>query len=410
MRKFIAAFLVVTCVTLSAFSQSSVPDEAFEQSYQVSIQSVIAAYNRKDYVASNAELVRFLQKFKVLSADIKQKYKGALVNQYYSLSCVNALSGNKNKAILYLDSAVQNGFGNYKNMMADTDLDGLRGDTQFKTVVEKIRARGDYSYILQKSGMYDQKDKRVALKFTYQDSNAPELVKFRKNYKLDSVSGNGDETSRFKNLLFWVHNSVKHDGSIDNPKNKNAVDLLEICKKEDRGLNCRMMATILKDAYQAMGYKSRMVTCMPKDTTDLDCHVITIVWSEKMDKWVWMDPTFNAYVSDAQGTLLNVEEVRTKLIAGEPLVLNEDANWNNKKKYTREYYLDYYMSKNLYWISCDVKNEWDAETRSAGKPLIEDIHLYPGGFSKIKGDKLSDQTGITYATSNAAYFWAKPGK
>ena len=58
------------------------------------------------------------------------------------------------------------------------------------------------------------------------------------------------------------------------------------------------MATILKDAYQAMGYPARTVTCMPKDTADFDCHVITVVWSKQQQKWIWMDPTFNAYVSD----------------------------------------------------------------------------------------------------------------
>lgn len=410
MKKIVVVFVMMSSLTFSAFSQSSTVSNELEQAYRGSYQSVMVAYKQKDYVAAETELLKFRDKFISMSADIQRNYPGVMANQYYSLSCVNALNGNKNKALLYLDSAVRNGYSNYKNMLTDTDMDGLRGEAHFKTVLQQIRERGDYGYILQKSGAYHLNDKRVAVKFTYQDPNATELVKFRKQYKLDSVSGSGDEISRFKNLLLWVHNIVRHDGNSGNPIHKNAVDLIEICKKEDRGVNCRMMATVLRDTYQAMGFKSRTVTCMPKDTTDVDCHVITVVWSETKNKWLWMDPTFNAYVSDAQGSLLNVEEVRAKLIAGDPLVLNGDANWNNKDKKTKEDYLDYYMSKNLYWINCDVKNEWDIETRGIGKPLLEVVHLYPGGFTRIKGDKVTDKKDITYATNNAVYFWAKPDK
>ena len=34
-------------------------------------------------------------------------------------------------------------------------------------------------------------------------------------------------------------------------------------------------------------------------------------------------------------------------------VLNEEANWNNQQKITKEYYLDSYMAKNLYSIKAD---------------------------------------------------------
>ena len=49
-----------------------------------------------------------------------------------------------------------------------------------------------------------------------------------------------------------------------------------------------------------------------------------------------MDPTFNAYVKDEHGNLLSIAEVRERLITDQPLYLNEDANWNNKSKQTKE--------------------------------------------------------------------------
>lgn len=40
------------------------------------------------------------------------------------------------------------------------------------------------------------------------DSN---LVQLRKHFNLDSIAGSGDEISKIKNLLYWVHNIVPHD-------------------------------------------------------------------------------------------------------------------------------------------------------------------------------------------------------
>lgn len=410
MRKFLSVLLVLSCVTLALYSQTAAVADEFAQPYQVFNQLQKNALAKKDYKEAEKQIISFSNQFKGMSADTQKKYAALIPSNYYNLSCINALSGNKNKAILYLDSAFQNGYRNYKHTLTDSDLDGLRNEEQFKIVLLKIREKDDFNYVLQKSGAYNNNDKRTPAVFTYQNADAPELVRFRKQYKLDSVSGNGDEISKIKNLLLWVHNVVRHDGNDpNNPNRKNAIDLIEICKKEDRGINCRMMATILKDAYQAMGFKSRAVTCMPKDTTDLDCHVINVVWSKTLAKWIWMDPTFNAYVSDEKGNLLSIEEVRDKLIAGDALVLNDDANWNNKEKKTKEDYLDYYMSKNLYWINCNVKNEWDIETPGAGKAPVETINLYPGQFTTLQGDQQAGKTRVSYATNNAAYFWAKPG-
>lgn len=38
------------------------------------------------------------------------------------------------------------------------------------------------------------------------------LAATREYFNLDSVAGNGDDVSRIKNLLYWVHNNIPHDG------------------------------------------------------------------------------------------------------------------------------------------------------------------------------------------------------
>ncbi|WEK18267.1 MAG: transglutaminase domain-containing protein [Candidatus Pedobacter colombiensis] len=382
---------------------------AFTSFVSACSKSIKEATAAKDYAKGLAIINEVLARYNELSPELKKEYQSYVPNIYYYLARFTALEGQKEKAIAYFGQAVDAGYSNYAHAVKDSDLDRLRKDKRFRDALQRLREKGDYGNILKISGAYNVAQNVGLPTFSYQEASAPELVAFKNQFNLDSISGNGDEISKFKNLLYWAHNVVRHDGSSDNPKSRNAIDLIAVCKKENRGVNCRMMATILKDAYQAMGFKSRMVTCMPKDTADFDCHVINVVWSRSLNKWLWMDPTFNAYVSDNKGNLLSIEEVRARLINGSPLVLNDGANWNNQEKKTKENYLDYYMSKNLYWLKCAVKSTWDLETRKGEKQFIEYVNLYPGKYSTIQQQtKKISGDNISYATNNPNYFWQKP--
>lgn len=96
------------------------------------------------------------------------------------------------------------------------------------------------------------------------DSN---LIAVKEYFKLDSVAGTGNELSKIKNILTFIHNKIKHDGQHGNPKHLNSIALAEACKDGSRGLNCRGLATVLNECYLAMGFKSRFITCMPKNTS-----------------------------------------------------------------------------------------------------------------------------------------------
>lgn len=319
---------------------------------------------------------------------------------YYNIACYRALMNKKQKAVEAFSKAVQNGWINYAYTIKDKDLDNIREEKQFVALVEKIRIESDYLNILKQAGGYSNKADSLLPKFTYSPPNDRNLVRVREFFNLDSIAGNGDEISKIKRLLYWAHNVVRHDGRSPNPKSKNAIDLVTICRKEDRGINCRMIAQMLNECYLAMGFKSRYVTCLPQKYVD-DCHVINLVYSNTLDKWVWMDPTFNAYVMDENGILLGIAEVRERLISGAPLQMNEDANWNNKKRETKEHYLDFYMTKNLYRMECVLRYGYNTETQAEGKSLSPTMTLYPSSAPEIK--EKQERT-----TDNAEYFWQAP--
>ena len=267
--------------------------------------------------------------------------------------------------------------------------------------------------MLKAAAAYDTTDQRFVPKFGYQLASDTNLQRIRRELKLDSIAGNGSELSKIFNLMHWVHNLVKHDGNSNNPTLKNAIDLIRVCKQENRGVNCRMLATILNECYLSLGIRSRYITCMPKETQFDDCHVINMVFSRQLDKWIWIDPTFDAYVMDEKGQLLGIQEVRERLIQGKPLILNADANWNRGSLQTRENYLEQYMAKNLYRLQTPLVSEYDTETWKSGKQ-VSYVELLPlDGVEQLPQHKTqtNTSTGVIftyYKTNNPAIFWAKP--
>jgi len=286
----------------------------------------------------------------------------------------------------------------------------LKGKDSART---QIKYKPSQLEILKNAGKYDYTDNRFVPKFTYQSSENSNLQRIRQDLKLDSIAGKGSELSQIFNLLQWVHNLVRHDGSSDNPTLKNAIELIKICKVENRGVNCRMLATILNECYLSLGIKSRYITCMPKETNFDDCHLINMVYSKELEKWIWIDPTFDSYVMDEKGNLLGIQEVRERLVKGLPLVLNADANWNRENLQTKEDYLYNYMAKSLYRLQTPLNSEYDTETWKSGKEVTY-IELLPiDGIEQTpqKKEQTNNSTGVKfiyYKTNNPNLFWTKP--
>lgn len=372
-------------------------------------------YEKRDVKGYTALLETWLERYHQLPDTVRKQYNRYLANAYYNLSCTYALLGNKKLALDWLDKSIQAGHYNYSHMMKDTDLESIRQEPRFAALLQPLRATGDYLYILQRAKDYNEKDKRPLPSFTYQAARDTPLTALRKAFQLDSIAGKGHDVSKVLNVLHWVHELIPHDGNHENPAVRNAMQLITICRKESRGLNCRGLATVLNECYLALGFASRLVTCLPKDSlgTDPDCHVINMVYVPSLKKWIWADPTQDAYVMNEKGELLGIEEVRERLIRNEPLILNPTANWNHRSSTTKEDYLYRYMAKNLYILQSPVNSTWNMEAPEAGK-TIRYIQLLPLDYFKQSPDvkeSTSQKSGTTYQffnTNNPAAFWQLP--
>lgn len=327
---------------------------------------------------------------------------------YYNYACYSSLTWKRSKALQAFEKYTQYVVDkktevNLLHINSDTDLDPIRKNKKFIEYMEKIKLYGDYVQKLKDASSYWNGTTPEAIRFRYMEPNDSNLVFLRQHYKLDSIAGAGDELSKIKNLLHWVHEVVRHDGGSYNPDIKNTHAMIELCKKENRGVNCRMMAQMLTEVYLSMGFKARFVTCLPRDFIN-DCHVITTVYSCTLNKWVWVDPTFDAYVTDENGTMLSISEVRSRLRKDLELRLNDYANWNHQIKQTKEDYLDRYMAKNLYYIECIEESRYNAETKEDGRTYRYYV-LMP--YKELDKETISISR-MSIRSADEEWFWQSP--
>ena len=318
---------------------------------------------------------------------------------YYDLACCYAVSKQKKQALKALEQAVALGYKDYNNMLYDNDLTSLRKDKTYQALLTAVKEKTPL-HVLRKSASYAKDSVRLDVKFTYMPKDDYRLSVVRDYLKLDSVAGQGDELSKIINLLHFIHDEMPHNGNHRAFAEMDAIDLYNYVKTTGEGVNCRQLAISLCEVYLSMGIPARYVTCMPADPNDGECHVINAVWSSQLQKWLWIDPTNDAWVMDENGTMLSIAEVRERLINDQPLVLCETANWNHESQQTKEYYLDYYMAKNLYYFVCKKYSRFNPESDYRPNPAEEDIRLIPVGF--VNNNWKCD------TTNDPDFFWAKP--
>ena len=405
---------ILVCMSFGSFGQGK-PDKNFERFAMKEDSLFRLDYRKRNVKDYQKQLSRFLTRYNKLPDSTQKYYSGNLVSGYYNLSCTYSILNDKQPALEYLKKAIQAGWYDYDHICQDKDLDNIRNEQEFQSMVTPLRFVSDYMFILKKAEKYNPSDNRSLPKWTYQSADNPNLVALRKAFNLDSIAGQGSDVFRMINLMQWVHYLVPHDGEKGNPVVENAMSMIKECHRDHKTLNCRGLALVLNECYLAMGYKSRIVTCLPKDSLkmDQDCHVIDIVYSDSLKKWLWMDPTFDGYVMKENGDPLGIEEVRERIIHDKPLIINPDMNWNRQVSETKQYYLYHYMAKNLYMLECPVNSEYNMETRAPGK-TVEYIKLIPLDYfeqsipmtsSTSRDTKFTIQT---YMTNNDALFWKAP--
>ncbi len=397
----VLAIGLMSVTSMKAQSQRMLEFQNEFSKYQTQYRDLLYSGKHKEAMAPLASCIAILDTttiFKVAPIPERaiMEQKGLL---YYDQACCYALLGQKKQALVALEQSVLLGYKDYNNMVNDNDLVSLRKDKKYQALLAQVNERQPLS-VLKKSAPYTKDVVLHDSLFRYQPKESYNLCMVREYFKLDSVAGQGDELSKIINLLHFAHDNIRHDGGNRAIAEMDAIDLYNYYKTTGKGVNCRQLAISLCEMYLSMGIPARYVTCMPADSLDYECHVINTVWSEQLQKWLYIDPTMDAWVTDENGTMLSIAEVRQRLINGRPLVLCETANWNHESQQTKEYYLETYMAKNLYYFVCKKLNRFNPESIYRNNDPADDVRLIPVGFV--------NNNWKCNTTTDPDVFWAKP--
>ena len=247
--------------------------------------------------------------------------------------------------------------------ISDTPTDG-----EFQV---KVKLREDLVGLLRVNSDFNRADARhVVFEYEY---DHPKLAEIRNKYGLEGIAGGGDTLSKAVKLLNWVSGGTHHNGNYNHPAG-NALALLEYAFNQgsEKGLNCKNLANILSEVYISVGIQARPLFLMPQSSNDMDNHVAVMAWIPEKHKWIMLDPSYNAYLSDLEGNILSPVEVREKLASGEAISLNPDA------KVDYAWYLNYLAKDMFYFFS----------VRKTGfgtlDGISEIIYLCPNGFDRME--------------------------
>jgi len=240
--------------------------------------------------------------------------------------------------------------------------------------------------------------------FSY-DHEHPKLDELKDTYNLTQIAGTGGELPQAINLLNWLSSNTFHNGDFDNSIPFNAIDLLNYTFGQgiEKGVNCRALAKILTECCLSIGLKARTIYIMPFNPYDDDNHVVTIVFINELDKWIMLDPSYNAYMMDENGTILSPWEARQLLADQKCVKLNEGYNYNGdytgeNSGETHEYYIKY-IAKDLFWFFCAERSTFGADGGDSAEmlavaPLGYDIKEYFVSNIEYRIKKYGESEGL----------------
>lgn len=396
--KIILKFLCVLFSTLGAYAQTLENDFVeYSRSFEKELIKELSNNNNRQVIIL---IDGWIEKYRIQEDSVKAKFNTVeqietiKANCFYEISTEYARDKATDSCLFYLKRAVDLGFSDLKKILNDTAYVYLKNNTEFIGINEIIERKSDWIEILKNCSGYEATDTELP-PFAYQDKSNKHLTDLNNYFNLDSIAGNGDDISQILNLLYWTNKLLRHDGA-KSCYATNAIDIYSFAEKTKEGVNCRAIATFLNECYLAIGLKSRYIACNPKSKRDNDLHVINHVYSKSLKKWIWVDPTYNAYFTDDTGLMLSIPEVRSRLIEEETIILNDNAMLNGEKT-SIEKYLYSYMEKNLYWFQCPLKSMYNSELKNKENPIY--ISLYPLNYERIT---ISEYEIIT---NDDKYFW-----
>ena len=136
--KQLLLFLFSFIITVT---QAQITEGDFLKSARHRDSFLLHAYKQKDTAIYKKLAEESGLHYSKLSAEVRKKHSYYLPNIYYNLCCVYSLTGNKAKALLSLKKSVDAGYFDYAHMQADSDLNNIRNEKEFKDLIASLQKK-----------------------------------------------------------------------------------------------------------------------------------------------------------------------------------------------------------------------------------------------------------------------------
>ena len=232
--------------------------------------------------------------------------------------------------------------------------------------------------LLRTCGAYGPDPAFVDIEYVRDTLRAKEIMDY---FRLDTLY-EADAATWDKALAIgkFVAFNIPHDNQKVQPEHINAIGLWEYTKNVAPAFNCRLHSIMTFELLTAAGIKARYITCLPQDKNDRDCHVVNEVWLPETGQWAMLDTDMGGhYVTDLDGNLLSIAQMREHYINGEKMMFY--PGFENGSSEITDYYA--YMAKNTYWFCCwGTLGFYQEDINSPPETSLRDRYyaLIPEGF------------------------------
>jgi len=308
----------------------------------------------------------------------------------YNKACVHALAGEKAKAVAAVQACIAAGFTDASKFETDTDLDSLRSNPEFLSMVADLKVK--YGPRPLEWDLGQSPPEFVAV---FDPPETKELQDMRREFEIDAVvAGAKDDYERLCRLTRWV--STRWEHSSDQMASKSdPVTILREAQKGGRFI-CRDYAIVLAGVAKAYGMPARLLNLLPRDVeTRSEAHSVAEVWLEQFHKWVLADGQYGA-IGELDGVPLNGIELQAAFAADRPVAAKVGADILPEWK-------PFILRNAYYFKTGDNQRSYGGKT---GRQLV----LVPKGAPephKFAGGNESVFAGSVY-TSNPTTFYAPP--
>jgi len=282
------------------------------------------------------------------------------------------------------------GFTEYYKYLSDPDLDSLRSEPDFKSLLAELKAK--YGAVPLE---WDRTQPAPDFQQQFDSPQAQEFLDMRREFSIDAVlSGVKDDYERLRQLTHWVSTRWQHSPNQMASK----ADPLTILREAQKGgrFICREYAILLAGVATAYGMPARVLNLLPRDVeTRSEAHSVAEVWLEHFQKWVLADGQYGI-IAELDGIPLNGIELQAAFAADRPVVCSGGVSVCGEWKP--------FIVRNAYYFKTAD------DQRSFKRSMKRQLVLVPKGApkpTKFAGGNEEVFAGAIY-TSNPVTFYAPP--